>query len=124
MFSSWLTTVIRGWLSDSRYSVVPSVDALFQITIVVVRSDVRRSTFSTHFCKGWGGLEVGTAIGTREEPPAACGERARRRGRARGRRPRRARRSGGGGRSGAADPGRAWAARFRPASRRRAARSL
>ena len=41
MFFSLWTTRIRGSSSDARYSAVPSVDALFQITISRVAGDVR-----------------------------------------------------------------------------------
>ena len=50
MFFSLLTTRIRGSSSVARYAAVPSVDALFQITISRVAGEVRSSTFSTHFC--------------------------------------------------------------------------
>src|SRR5690242_16714036 len=47
MFSGWFTTRSLGSSSVARYSAVPSVEALFQITISVVSSDVRASTPST-----------------------------------------------------------------------------
>ena len=39
MFSGWWTARIRGSSSESRYAVVPSVDALSQITISVVSGE-------------------------------------------------------------------------------------
>ena len=44
---------MRGSVIVARYSRVPSVDPLSQMTISVVASEVRSSTFSTHWRSRW-----------------------------------------------------------------------
>src|SRR4051812_14958638 len=74
---------MRGSVIVARYSRVPSVDPLSQMTISRVASDARKSTFSTHWRSRWTRLKVRTAIaieasadaGSADSMPDSVGQR-------------------------------------------------